>query len=275
MRPLWRLIPAAILCAASLAFAVEPKLAPGGTGLVREIVDGDTLLIEIKTATTVTPEQAVPGTKYRVRLVGIQSPKLPLGREGFGKWPLAEESKAALSKLALDHTLSLSFGGHKLDRHGRLLAQLYGEDGTWIQGEMLSQGMARVYTFADNRMLASEMYSLERKAREAKLGIWRDKFYAVRTPESVASFVGTFQLVEGVVKTAASVHGRGYLNFGEDWKQDFTVEIGPSAQSMFRQAGLDIAALSGKRIRVRGWIESYRGPLIEATHPEQIELLGP
>jgi hypothetical protein len=30
----------------------------------------------------------------------------------------------------------------------------------------------------------------------------------------------------------------------------------------------------GREIRVRGWLEFYNGPMIEATHPEQIELLG-
>ena len=31
--------------------------------------------------------------------------------------------------------------------------------------------------------------------------------------------------------------------------------------------------LEGKRIRVRGWLRSWNGPQIEASHPEQIELL--
>jgi hypothetical protein len=27
-------------------------------------------------------------------------------------------------------------------------------------------------------------------------------------------------------------------------------------------------------VRVRGWIERWNGPVIKATHPEQIEILG-
>jgi len=138
---------------------------------------------------------------------------------------------------------------------------------------MLRAGMARVYTFADNRELAAEMYALERAAREARRGIWGNAFYAVRTPEQLAPLVGTFQLVEGRVKNAAIVHSRAYLNFGADWKTDFTVTIPPPGLTLFRRAKLDIAGLSGKRIRVRGWVETYHGPMIEATHPEQIEVL--
>ena len=271
LRPLFLML---ALVAAAPAIAAS-KLEDGGTGIVREIVDGHSLTIEMVGTTEATPTEAAVGSKIQVRLVGIQAPELPLGRAGVEAWPLAEESKAALSQLALNKTVRISFGGRKLDRHGRLLAQLYAEDGTWIQGALLSRGMARVYTFADNRMLIDEMLAREREAREAKRGIWADPFYALRSPDETEKLVGTFQIVEGRVVSAAVARGRGYLNFGQDWKRDFTIEIVPSALGLFRQADLDIASFSGKRIRVRGWIESFHGPMIEATHPEQIEVLEP
>jgi hypothetical protein len=43
---------------------------------------------------------------------------------------------------------------------------------------------------------------------------------------------------------------------------------------LFDQAGLAIGAYEGKRVRVRGWLKSFNGPMIEATHPEQIGLLS-
>ena len=61
------LLPPALLRAAAL----EPdfsQLAAGESGLAVEVVDGDTLLLQ-------------SGTE--IRLVGIQAPKLPLGRRGF------------------------------------------------------------------------------------------------------------------------------------------------------------------------------------------------
>lgn len=262
-----------LVIAAAPAAADSAGLEPGGTGIVREIVDGDTLVAEMTATEAATPAEAAMGSKIPIRLVGIQAPKLPLGRPDFDPWPLGEEAKAALSGLALGQTLRLAFGGAKLDRHGRLLAHLYAPDGTWIQGEMLSRGMARVYTFADNRALAADMYARERDARAAKRGIWAARFYAVRTPDELEKLTGTFQLVEGRVARAAVVRSRGYLNFGEDWKTDFTVEIPPSAQNLFRRAGFDVGALSGKRVRVRGWVDSFHGPMIEANHPEQIEVL--
>jgi micrococcal nuclease len=45
-----------------------------------------------------------------------------------------------------------------------------------------------------------------------------------------------------------------------------------AAWRLFEEAGVDPLAFEGREIRVRGWIQKWNGPLIEATHPEQIEL---
>lgn len=237
-----------------------PEVVSEGT--VASIVDGDTLRL-------------TEGAE--IRLVGIQAPKLPLGRRNFRTWPLAEESKRALTALTAGRRLLLSYGGRRIDRHGRLLAHLTLADGAdaglWVQGALLDKGMARVYSFPDNRSRVAEMLSRERAARAAKLGIWAHPFYAIRAPETAARHIGTFQLVEGRIVGTATLRGRGYLNFGDNWKTDFTVSISPRALRQRWQGGPAIAALEGKRVRVRGWLKSYNGPLIEATHPEQIEIL--
>ncbi len=236
-------------------------LEAGESARVAQVVDGDTVVLD----------RAI-GTATEVRLVGIQAPKLPLGRPNFPTWPLAAEAKRALERLVLERRVTLSFGGRRMDRHGRLLAHLHAADGAWVQGEMLRSGLARVYSFADNRALISEMLALERQARAAGRGIWGHPFYAIRTPARTKRDIGTFQIVEGTVVGAARVKGRIYLNFGPDWRTDFTVTVGSKAQKLFRQAGFDPLALEGRRLRVRGWIKRFNGPLIEATHPEQIEV---
>ncbi len=249
-----------ILIALTGGVAAEPRRDPEivERGSVREIVDGDTLVLD-------------GGT--HVRLVGIQAPKLPLGRAGFRSWPLAEESKALLDILTRGKSLRLSYGGRRIDRHGRLLAHLEDGEGRWIQGEMLTAGLARVYSFADNRSRVAEMLALERKARARALGIWSKSYYRVRVATETPNFIDTFQIVEGRVVSTAVVRRRGYLNFGRDWRSDFTVTVAPRSRRLFTRSGLDITAYEGKRVRVRGWLKSFNGPMIEATHPEQIELL--
>ena len=63
----------------------------------------------------------------------------------------------ALEELAQYRRPTFSFGGQHLDQHGRLLAHLHDESGTLIQGEMLRLGLARVYSFPDNRARIPEM----------------------------------------------------------------------------------------------------------------------
>ncbi len=250
------------LALALAAFPAAAEEAPLSTATVKAVVDGDTVILE----------SAVMGAA-QVRLVGIQAPKLPLGRRNFPTWPLAEPSKRALEGLVLGRTVRLSFGGAEKDRHGRLLAHLYRADGAWVQGEMLKKGMARVYSFADNRAMVAEMLALEEEARRAKRGIWGLRFYAVRTPEDLGSWIGTFQLVRGRVLKAAKVKARVYLNFGDDWRTDFTITLQAKTRRLFRKAGLEPLSLEGREVRVRGWLKKFNGPMIEATHPEQIEVL--
>ena len=87
------------------------------------------------------------------------------------------------------------------------------------------------------------------------------------------SKIGGFELVEGRVLKTARVKGRIYLNFGDDWQDDFTIMFEPAALRRFRAAGIDPLDYQGRRLRVRGWVKSWNGPLILATHPEQIEVL--
>ncbi|MBI2979133.1 MAG: thermonuclease family protein [Rhodospirillales bacterium] len=230
---------------------------------VAEVVDGDTVVL------------ASPVMEAKqVRLVGLQAPKLPLGRPNFPAWPLAEESKQALAALALGKQVKLSFGGADKDRHGRLLAHLHTADGAWVQSRMLAAGMARVYSFPDNRALVAEMLAIEADARAAKRGIWALSFYAVRGAAETARHIGSFQVVEGRVVKAAKVKGVVYLNFGADWRSDFTAAVGTDALKLFRKAGVDPLAFEGRTVRVRGWLKEMNGPMIALSHPEQIEAVA-
>ncbi|MDH5557192.1 MAG: thermonuclease family protein [Alphaproteobacteria bacterium] len=234
------------------------RLEVGERATVVEVVDGDTVLLD---------------DGWQVRLVGIQAPKLPLGRKNFQKWPLADESKKALEALVMGRSVVLAYGGQRVDRHGRRLAHLFLDDGSWVQEIMLSKGMARVYSFPDNRAIVAEMLLAEGRARQDGAGIWGNSWYAVRTADSLSRDIGSFQVIEGRIVAAADVRGTVYLNFGTDWRSDFTVKVSKRHRKSFSVGEVDLMALEGRRVRVRGWLDDYNGPMIEATHPEQIEIL--
>lgn len=257
---LFLLVAAPIAGAGADVIGLPDGLKAGGSAVAVEVVDGDTLVLD---------------NGKQVRLVGLQAPKLPLGRPNFPKWPLADDAKAALERLTLRRRLTLHYGGQEVDRHRRLLAHLVDAGtGAWIQGTLLSEGMARVYTFHDNRSVVPEMLALEQEARTARRGIWALRFYAVRTPETVERDVGSFQLVEGVVHAVAERKNATYVNFAADWRSDFTIMVRGGDRRRFRNSGFALADLTRKRVRVRGWVKSWNGPMIQATHPEQIEILG-
>ncbi len=211
-----------------------------------------------------------------MRLVGLQAPKLALGRRNFSDWPLAVEARERLAALVEHEEVQLFYGGRREDRYGRHLAHLYLADGRWVQGVMVAEGLARVYSFPDNRSCVLELLRLEGQARAAQRQIWGHPYYAVLSanePLTLLDHVDSFQLIEGVIQSAALVRGRLYLNFGDDWRDDFTVTVAPK---YLRQFSDDLEVYRNARIRVRGWIKSYNGPEIVVTHPEQIEFLdGP
>ncbi|RUT29484.1 thermonuclease family protein [Arsenicitalea aurantiaca] len=212
-------------------------------------------------------------------MIGTQAPKLPLGRDGFEAWPLADDAKAELEDMVLGQTVQLGYGGARVDRYDRALAHVFldGLDGLWAQGHMVGTGLARVYSFPDNRACLASLLAAEAQARRDGLGIWTDPYYRVRAaepPAALAERIGHYELVEGRVLLADRVGSRVFLNFGRYWKEDFTAVIEAKALTLFNDTGLDPLALEGALVRIRGWVDDRDGPRIEVTHPEQIEVLA-
>lgn len=259
--------------AAAMLIGLEPaaaqacenlRLVPGG--VVTQVTDGDTVVLD---------------SGLVVRMIGTQAPKLPLGREGFPTWPLAPEAKAALEALVLNKPVTLGYGGEEVDRYERALAHVFVGAGTgepvWAQLHMVQNGLARVYSFPDNRECLNQLFAGEARARAERLGIWADPYYSVQAADRPADLLGRagqYELVEGRVLLADRSGSRVYLNFGRFWKEDFTVVIEAAALRLFTEDGLDPLTLEGALIRVRGWIDERDGPRIEVTHPEQIEVLA-
>ncbi|MGH6825893.1 thermonuclease family protein [Methyloceanibacter sp.] len=259
-----------LLAATCLTFALPSasalacELSEPQKGTVAEVKDGETL-------------QLTDGTV--VRLVNAKAPTAPIAAQADRPWPMVNEAKEALSKLASGAEVELRYGGARTDRHDHALAQVYvvkGEERIWLQGELVGNGFARVYSFPDNHACVSELLAREAGARAKGEGIWGSWAYRVLAADNVerlGRLTRSYQLVEGVVAQVGDSGGRIYLNFDKDWHKDFTVLIERKDGEAFKAAGIDPKALAGKKLRVRGWIEWRNGPMIHVTHVEQIELL--
>lgn len=237
------------------ALALPPGLTPVERVVVAAILDADTLRL---------------GDGREVRLAGVMAPKAT--PTGPGSAP-AEAARAALAAAIEGRSVELVYGEKPLDRHRRLVAHVVDSAGSWLQAELVGRGLVRVFAAAEARSGALELLALERQARLERRGLWADPAYRVLRHDDAYRFRDTFQLVEGRVVAIARVRGRHYLNFGPDWRTDFTLALPHEALARFKASGLDPGALVGRMIRVRGWIRAQNGPLIDVTYPEQIEVL--
>jgi len=236
--------------------AAPDGLDRGKAGRVSAIRDGGTIGLEDGTT---------------VRLAGIQTPEAARGDRPA--WPLATEAATAVGQALLGNDVTLWHPDDREDRWGRSLAHVVRDDGLWMQGALLMAGLARVYTQPRTATGARLMLDLERTARAARLGIWRQRFYRVRNPAETWGDLDSVQIVEGRVVDAAVVRGTAYLNFGADWRRDFTFRAKPDVRRAFARAGIDLADLTGQRVRGRGWVFPLNGPMIDLTHPEGLEVL--
>ncbi|WP_298913457.1 thermonuclease family protein [uncultured Algimonas sp.] len=243
--------------ALSLAGAMRASdLTAGETGRVAAVTSGQTFTLD---------------SGLRVKLAGIAAPRRA---QSWGR-----EAHEGLAGLLRGRRVRLSYGGDSRDRYDRALAQVHtlsadGSEDLWVQAELVRLGLARVYTWPDEYIDHAPLYRIETEARARDRGLWSDASYGVRDPEpnALAQHVDSLQLVEGIVTSTADVRGRAYLNFGADYRTDFTVAVAKKHRKRF--TAYDPVSLEGARVRVRGWVELINGPMIWASHPARIEVLS-
>ena len=209
------------------------------------------------------------------RAIHMEGIVLPRGGKDHAPSALADQAFDALGRLVRNRDLTITAVAPKEDRYDRVRGQVFNGDSAepWLQRALLARGLARVDLSPDRGECAEELYAAEAQARAAHLGLWSVPAYQVRTPEGLGGDTGTFQVVEGQVLSADVKEGRAYLDFGPDYRTDFTIVIAPADMANFRSAGVDPRDYQGKRIRVRGFIQQLNGPEIEIASPKQVEVV--
>mgnify|MGYP003707353901 CR=1 FL=1 len=132
---------------------------------------------------------------------------------------------------------------------------------------LVHDGNAYVYPtdYKDLKLIA-ELFDLEREARKNMLGCaWQNA--PIANADSITK-TEQFYIVTGRVLDTYESYENIYLNFGEDWKTDFTVRIQKKNKAF---KGYDFESLQGKNIEVRGFVEYYNGPSLTLEHPALIK----
>ena len=205
-----------------------------------------------------------------VRLAGIRAPADRAGERSTA--PSAEQARSALRALLDGQTVTLVPAEVPYDRYGRVVAHVERADGVWLQGALLERGLAQVQTRPGEAARAGEMLAIEHGARAARRGLWALPAFMPRDADALDGSTGAFRIVRGRVLRVAPTERYIYLNFGADWRADFTVRV-RRAELGSALAGLDLDGLAGRVVEVRGIVLEAGGPLIELSHREQIQVL--
>jgi endonuclease YncB( thermonuclease family) len=121
------------------------------TGRVVKILDGDTYDLLLENNTTI-----------RIRMDGIDAPEKGM--------PFSKASKRHLGELCQGQTIKVSKSQE--DQYGRIVGFSYLEDGRELGHEMLKAGLAWHYKQYNSD---PELATLENEARQAQIGLWKDK----------------------------------------------------------------------------------------------------
>lgn len=253
---------AAPMAAAQEGAKAEPcTLQSGPTRSVVRVIDSETVLLD---------------NHEEVRLIGALAPRSPDLAASAQPWPEEDAAIKALQGLVQGRSVSLATAGRKQDRYGRKLAHLFVDkdgDRQWVQGELLKTGHARVYGLPANYACMRELLAHEHVARAAGSGLWANAAYAVRSARATRDLLrrrNSYEIVTGKVMKVAITKSRTYLNFGADWRSDFTAGIDARVLRANPEWTKTLAQLEGKRVEVRGWIQYRNGPYIDIEDPSQI-----
>lgn len=164
------------------------------------------------------------------------------------------------------------------DRYGNVAGHLVTDENVWIQADLVLKGLAWVDSTPRNRDLVRKMYQYETIARNSRKGFWAAPAFAVRSATTILDKgINSFQVVEDVVKNAKVVKNMFYFNYGDNPATDFTFIMDQTLGNSFlddQNYAFSPWRWANHRLRVRGWVKENSGPMIEITHPEQIEFVG-
>ncbi len=236
----------------------------------------------VETASLVDARTILLGDGRAVRLAGLEG-LAALARDPATADAMDEQLTRLLSHWLTAMPLRIRILPGKPDRHGRRAALIMAGD-ELLQERLLDAGLA---VFMPGKLpgnaiggdagdaCARRLLGVEAAARIAGRGGWSDSRFSVAAarPDALSSQFGHFVIFQGMVQSVGTRRDRTYIDFGEDWSNDVTVEILAAKRRHFGgEAALE--ALTGKIVRVRGFLQEKAGPMVSVKHPAQIEVLA-
>jgi micrococcal nuclease len=128
-------------------------------GVVVRVVDGDTIYVQLADRVE------------KIRYIGVNTPEIhhPIK----GEEPGGREAAAMNRRLVGGRPVRLELDVRSRDRYGRLLAYVWLGD-TMVNAELVRRGYAQVMTVPPNVRYQDLFVKLQREARDAGRGLWRE-----------------------------------------------------------------------------------------------------
>jgi endonuclease YncB( thermonuclease family) len=243
---------------------------------LRRAALGTWLIAQVAVAAAVA-EPACLGPPEPVVVAGVAGPatlRLSDGRRvRLADLRIADTKAAArrLQRLAVGSRAVLRpSAGPGRDRYGRVRGDVVlRATGHSLSETLVRAGLAFVDPTVMPRGCHGDLFSAEREAEAAGRGIWTRPAPILEAGNvPVDANLGRYVVVTGTVEDVGESRRTVFLNFGVDYRTDFTALVRKADAKGWED---ELEALAGQRVRVRGVLEAWNGGLIRVEHPSQIE----
>jgi len=161
------------------------------------------------------------------------------------------------------------------DRYGRTPMLAFDAGGELLQARLLRAGRAVVRPGSGGTACTQALHAAEAAGRQAGAGLWRKPGIVAKATDatSLSARVGLYAVAEGRIVSIGYGSRMVFLDFGRNFRTDFTVMVQQSLVPRLLEAGIAVDSLAGRLVRVRGVIEESGGPAIRLTDPLALEIL--
>ncbi|MBN2483387.1 MAG: thermonuclease family protein [Candidatus Omnitrophica bacterium] len=226
---------------------------------VIEAIDGDTVMLE---------------NRHLLRYIGIDTPETRVRQDG--RWIeqpalYGQEAKSFNRDLVEGKYVRVEFDLESQDKYGRLLGYVFVDD-MFVNEKLLREGYAVLYTYPPNVKYVDRLVSAQREARQTNRGFWGA--YEIIAAQDASKWFGHIRTVRGRVQNIFQSGKAVFLNFGDNWRDDFTVVIFNNAFEYFYKQNIHpVTYYKGKTVEVTGRIREYNGPEIIVNSPQEIIII--
>ena len=210
-----------------------------------------------------------------LRYIGIDTPEVRIKKGDkfvYDPQPFALDAKEFNRRLVEGKTARIEFDVEGKDRYGRMLGYLFIDD-TLVNAKLVEAGLAVLYTKPPNVKYTDLFVSLQKEARKKKKGLWGA--YEVISSSQAYRFIDQIRTVRDKVLNTHKSLKAVFLNFGRNYREDFTVVIFKNCLENFYKKSIEPHIFyRGKTVEVTGRIKEYNGPEIIVCSPEEITVIS-